>query len=154
MVNQHQKIKWKKKLHQKLILINNHEIQYLAGKSIPFEEGTEYINSNHFCSFDLDLFGRKSLFQNLNRTATFVGKEKLANLLQGKLSNEEIKENQDAIKELSQKIEWRQHLLALAQFSEDHQEKYENLIHWTNKKEKTFTSSIVFISFYCPQPSY
>ncbi|MCJ1806192.1 DNA mismatch repair protein [Flavobacterium covae] len=150
LVNQHQKIKWKKKLHQKLILINNNEIQYLAGKSIPFEEGTEYINSNHFCSFDLDLFGRKSLFQNLNRTATFVGKEKLANLLQGKLSNEEIKENQDAIKELSQKIEWRQHLLALAQFSEDHQEKYENLIHWTNKKEKTFTSSIVFISFLLP----
>ncbi|WP_376777390.1 DNA mismatch repair protein [Flavobacterium covae] len=150
LVNQHQKIKWKKKLHQKLILINNNEIQYLAGKSIPFEEGTEYINSNHFCSFDLDLFGRKSLFQNLNRTATFVGKEKLANLLQGKLSNEEIKENQDAIKELSQKIEWRQHLLALAQFSEDHQEKYENLIHWINKKEKTFTSSIVFISFLLP----
>ncbi|MBF6654279.1 DNA mismatch repair protein [Flavobacterium columnare] len=150
LVNQHQKIKWNKKLYQKLILINNHEIQYLEGKDIPFEEGTEYIDSNHFCSFDLDLFGRKSLFQNLNRTATFVGKEKLANLLQGKLSNKEIKDNQEAIKELSQKIEWRQQLLALASFGEDNQEKYEKLIHWADTKEKPFRPSIIFVSYLLP----
>jgi hypothetical protein len=46
-------------------------------------------------------------FQNLNRTATFIGKKNLEQLLT--LSpNQEIIDNQTAVKELSGKLDWRQ----------------------------------------------
>ncbi len=44
-----------------------------------------------------NFFGKDSLFQNINRTATYIGKSKLAILLQSHLSNNDIVQNQKAI---------------------------------------------------------
>ena len=54
------------------------ELSALADNYEPFEDGKEFTNPAHRYSFDLDLFGRHSLFQALNRTCTSFGKEKLA----------------------------------------------------------------------------
>ena len=77
----HEKISWNKKIKKHLISINKDEIIYLNKEEIPFEDGVEYIDVKHFYSFDLDLFGKNSLYQNLNRTATYIGSEKLSQLL-------------------------------------------------------------------------
>jgi hypothetical protein len=55
----------------------------------------------------LDIFGTFP-FQNLNRTATFIGKKKLAEQLLTLSPNQEIIDNQTAVKELSGKLDWRQ----------------------------------------------
>lgn len=143
----HEKISWNKKIKKQLISINNEEITYLKRENIPFENGTEYINIKHFYSFDLDLFGENSLFQNLNRTATYIGKKKLSELLLKLLNNEEIKLNQEAIKELSKKIEWRQCLLSFARVTKDNKNNYQDLISWSEtKQEKTHKFlNIIFI---------
>src|SRR5690606_1262839 len=60
-----------------------------------------------FYSLDIDLFGRGSFFQFINRTTIQEGTLELANAL--KANNvEDIISRQEAIKELSSKPEWRQ----------------------------------------------
>ena len=53
----------------------------------------------------MDIFGDHSLFQNLNRTATFIGNKTLAKQLLQLASTEIILDNQEAIKELSGKLD-------------------------------------------------
>lgn len=50
------------------------ELQALSGDYSSFEDGKEYVNPEHPYSFDLDIFGRRSLFQSINRTCTFSEK--------------------------------------------------------------------------------
>lgn len=61
------------------------ELQALSGDYSSFEDGKEYVNPEHPYSFDLDIFGRRSLFQSINRTCTFFGKARLAKWLQNHL---------------------------------------------------------------------
>lgn len=143
----HGQVLWKKNLAKQLISINQDEVSYLKGENIPFDDGTEYIDTTHLYSYDLDLFGVNSLFHNLNRTATYIGREKLANLLLSLLNSEEIKHNQEAIKELSKKIIWRQNLLALARIIKDTKESYQKIIDWSESKQAKTSkiSKIIFI---------
>ncbi|WP_136669103.1 DNA mismatch repair protein [Flavobacterium sp. H122] len=150
LIRFHEQIKRRKDIQEKLIAVNEDEISYLNGESIPFENGHEFINHNHFCSFDLDFFDKKSLFQNLNRTATFLGKEKLANILLKKLSNSDIRTNQKAVKELAEKIEWRQYFLALARLSEDTKEKHNNLVNWADEQENNLPKALIIVSYLLP----
>lgn len=78
-----------------------------------FQNGKEFLDTEHFFSYDLDLFGAGSLFQFLNRTSTVGGRQKLANCLISPSKNKaEIEQRQNAILELSEMPEWRLHFLA------------------------------------------
>ena len=100
----------KTKLHiESLIDINNNEIYALNYDYNNFEAGSEYIETTHPYSFDLDIFGEGSLFQFLNRTSTQTGKDKLALWLSTpELNPENITSKQDSIRELSGMIDCRQ----------------------------------------------
>lgn len=64
--------------------------------------GGEYVNPRHEYSYDLDLFGQRSIFTLLNSTATKGGERLLAgSLVKPELSTEEILRRQEAIKELA-----------------------------------------------------
>ena len=68
--------------------------------------------SHPYCS-DLDIFGKNSLFRNINRCQTLFGIECLKNYLQNPLlSTKIIYQRQNAIKELSTKIGWCVNFLA------------------------------------------
>lgn len=146
LIKIHKKISWNRKINKQLISITDDEIIYLKGEKIPFENGSEYVDFKHFYSFDLDFFGANSLFQNLNRTATYIGSKKLSELLLTLLKNDEIKSNQQAIMELSKKIEWRQYLLSLAKITKDNKDNYQKLIDWTEAKQEKISNvlNIVF----------
>ena len=81
LIKFHDRIFWKKNILKSLIKINSDESNYLTGAEIPFKDGSEYINTQHSYSYDLDFFGPRSLFHNLNRTSTYIGGKKLAKLL-------------------------------------------------------------------------
>lgn len=146
----HEKISWNRKIKKHLISINNDEITYLKREGIPFENGSEYADFKHFYSFDLDFFGTNSLFQNLNRTATYIGSKKLSELLLTLLKNDEIKSNQHAISELSKKIEWRQHLLSLAKITKDNKDNYQKLIDWTEAKQEKISKALNIVFHITP----
>jgi DNA mismatch repair ATPase MutS len=106
-------IKREKAIIDTKIKINLTEINVLQRKFHHLETGNEFIDSKHFYSNDIDLFGIGSFFQYINRSATNDGKKKLAELLTAN-KTDIILEKQKAIDELSKKIEWRQHFTALA----------------------------------------
>jgi len=97
----------------KLININENELQFLSGNYFVFEDGAEHIPKEHAYANDLDIFGRASLFQYLNRTTSEPGSKQLAEYLKSPASISEITERQKAIKELSTKTNWIQNLQAV-----------------------------------------
>ncbi len=92
-----------------LVKINKNEISCLKTRhSDLFYNGEEYADQNHAYSSDLDIFGPHSLFQLMNRSVTKIGNNILANWLSKHSTNKEITNRQNAVKELSSKIDWRQ----------------------------------------------
>ena len=102
-----------KKLLITKIKINETEIRVLEGNFSFLKTGEEFIDPTHGYSNDIDLFGRGSFFQYINRTSTKQGAKELAKTITENhiLS---IDKKQEVLKELSQKVAWRQHFSALA----------------------------------------
>ncbi|MEO0471845.1 MAG: hypothetical protein AAF206_19625 [Bacteroidota bacterium] len=105
LVKQHVEVAAKRAHLQRLIGIAELEQKALAGDRSDFSDGKSFINSQHAYSFDLDIFGRASIFQAINRTATVKGKEKLAAWLQAPFQDQSsILRQQEAIQDWSQQL--------------------------------------------------
>ncbi|SHH03688.1 MutS domain V [Flavobacterium fluvii] len=146
----HSILAFKKQLTSTLLTINKNEISYLKREKIPFENGVEFNDFHHPYAYDLDIFGEHSLFQNLNRTATFIGKKTLANQLLTLNSNEAILENQEAVTELKTKIDWRQEFLALATICQDSKSAFDSLLRWNTIKKSPLSKVLLTLSFVMP----
>jgi len=93
------------------IEINKHEIGAIGGDFSAFDPGLEFCNENHPYTGHLDIFGKGSLFQCINRSTTLYGKRRLAEFLNHACQfRNGIPSRQEAIKELSRKIDFRQEL--------------------------------------------
>lgn len=146
----HSKLSFKRELTKAILKINEDEISYLKREKLPFENGIEFNDFHHPYAYDLDIFGEHSLFQNLNRTAVFIGKKTLAEKLLRLSSNEVILENQAAIDELKTKIDWRQDFEALAIVSTDSKSFYDSLIHWISFKNNSLSKVLISLSIIFP----
>ncbi len=113
LIKRHDRLKKLQRYHTALIEINRTELDVLNGNFYELPEGNEYKDPDHFYSQDIDLFGRGSFFQYLNRTALESGSVRLAEILTEN-ECEGINEKQKAIKELKDLPEWRQQFSALA----------------------------------------
>ena len=101
-----------------LLKVYQDEIKAWEGDFSPFETGDFYQNPQHSYSFDLDVFGKSSLFNRICRTITSGGSEALARNLtrETPLSLEDIKRRRDLQKELAGEGEnWRMEFLALGE---------------------------------------
>ncbi len=79
-----------------------------------FPGGKRFIDPHHPYSYDLDVFGEGSLFQYLNRCATRLGENKLAeDLTKLKYDKHSIQLRQEAIRELGSRIDFRQQCWAI-----------------------------------------
>lgn len=146
----HSQLSFQKLLAETLLKINQNEIAFLKREKTPFENGDEFIDFHHPYAYDLDIFGDHSLFQNLNRTASFIGKKTLAELLLNTLPQREILENQEAVKELKSKIDWRQEFQALSIIGEDSKQSYEAIKHWTSFKNNSLPKVLIALSIILP----
>lgn len=115
-------------------------IRYMEGDFSRFDDGTRYENPSHQYSFDMDIFGKGSLYNRLCRNVTTGGADRLAGILdsaacrsyaadrfvasQDKPSSlcgtsvpalpSEIDRRQKAISELAEMEEWRTDFLSAA----------------------------------------
>jgi hypothetical protein len=135
---------------QTLVEINTNEINFLEHRTLLFEDGNEYHDLAHPYAFDLDIFGKKSLFQYLNRTATHIGKTYLAGSLQSILLNDLIVNKQAAIKELTAKLTWRQEILAHAKIANDSKSVYTNIVDWSLGPRKNVSLFLRIVAFVSP----
>ncbi|HLW32704.1 MAG TPA: hypothetical protein VKX40_10615 [Aequorivita sp.] len=113
VVTRHNRLKYERDLTNTLIAQNETELQVLNRNFHHLPSGEKYKNPLHFYSQDIDLFGRGSFFQYMNRTALDSGSDLLAKILTAN-SIQDIAINQEAIKEISHKPEWRQQFSAIA----------------------------------------
>jgi DNA mismatch repair ATPase MutS len=113
MVSRHSDLQYKSDKLKALLKINSTEIQVLAHDFHQLSDGSEYKDSNHHFSHDIDLFGRGSFYQYANRTVLKQGSGFFSSML---LENsiKDITEKQDAIKDLAIMPEWRQNFSAIA----------------------------------------
>jgi len=150
LMRMHSKLQFQRKMTETLSDINKNELSYLEKVAIPFENGAEFNDFYHPYAYDLDIFGTHSLFQNLNRTATYIGKKTLAKQCLTLLANDKILRNQEAIKELANKLDWRQEFLALAKISQDDATSYVTLLKWSKFESVPLTKTTIWISFLAP----
>lgn len=133
-----------------LVAINQDEITHLERKGNNFDNGEEYIDFKHPYSYDLDIFGQNSLFQYINRTETYKGKEKLANMLLSTLPQDSILQNQEAVKELADKPEWRQEVQVLGRMKKDSATTYSKLMEWGSGIGKGITKVNYVLAIIAP----
>jgi DNA mismatch repair ATPase MutS len=134
-----------------LIKINENEIAVLEQKASFFDAGTNYLNDDNYLA-DLDIFGIRSLFHQLNRTTTQIGRERLAALLIHPLSNvDEIKQQQVAVAELAEKTDLRHIFTAIGLKTESHNPDYESIMHWLESPDFFTTSRLItFLKYLAP----
>ncbi len=113
MVHRHSDLSYTKNKLQKLIALNQLELAVFDGEFSQLATGKEFIDPAHEYSHDIDLFGDRSFFQYTNRTTTVAGKNKLASILRSN-NIKQIRQKQNAIKNISKLAEWRQEFSAIA----------------------------------------
>jgi hypothetical protein len=100
------------------------EIDSLETRANIYNDGSVWADDLHPYSSDLDIFGKGSLFELLNRCATALGNAKLADWLGKRSSAHIIRERQSAVEELASKQDWKYNFQAVLLFSkhskEDH----------------------------------
>ena len=117
-----------------LININEKGIKRLGGEFKKFKDnGSEYLDDGHSFINDLDVFGNNSIFQYINSTVTKGGREELAKLLKREkvLGSNEIKERQEAIRELGEKAVWRQKIIVEGNLKKSQNMDLDSLIKWS-----------------------
>lgn len=107
LLSKYTNIKQERLLKLALVDINKTELQIAEGHFHDRNDGLQYQDPLHFYSLDIDLFGRGSFFQFINRTVINEGSKNLADALKAN-HIDGIQERQRAIKELAQNPEWRQ----------------------------------------------
>ncbi len=131
-------VKWnvglEKQLKRNLVLLQliDDELKALQFEYLHFPDGREFLDINHPFSYDLDLFGEGSLFQFLNRTATYSGGRLLAGwLLNPPLSGREIRQRQEAVRELSAMPGWMLNFRTEGNLLRESADEHRSLLAWT-----------------------
>lgn len=126
----HQDIQRQEEHHRRLAAVNRWEAGVLDHEYAAFQNGAEFADAGHPYSLDLDLFGEYSIFQYLNRAGAALGRARLAAWLQAPADADAIRRRQQAIAELKDKLDWRQHFQAYGAETEDSPEHIGLLRRW------------------------
>ncbi|OUR93187.1 DNA mismatch repair protein MutS [Flavobacteriales bacterium 34_180_T64] len=143
LLSKHSDTKSRRDLFLALVKINTEEIDIASGKFHDRDSGTQFQDPTHFYSLDIDLYGRGSFFQFINRTTISEGTQKLANELMAN-NIEGIVQRQEAIKELSSKSKWRQYYSATSSLISV-ETKAQKIIDWLHSHQPFISKQLVWI---------
>ncbi len=119
-----------------LIDINKKELAALDFQFSTFSEGNNLKPSLHDYANDLDIFGRASLYQYINRTTSEQGNQTLADWLLSPASIDEIESRQEAAKELREQMEWRQQFQANGINDQLTLKTEKNILNWLGEEDR------------------
>ncbi|MBI6872301.1 DNA mismatch repair protein [Clostridium aciditolerans] len=142
LLNKHSRIRYNKKCSTLMCKINESSLKRLKGEWKSFEDdGSDFLKDDHNYSKDLDIFGKGSLFQYINTASTYLGREKIKYMLTAPNYNiEEIYDRQEAVKELSDNLGWRQRFMAEGKIATEEKKNPELLFKWGKEKNNLFSS--------------
>lgn len=133
LVKYHNKLFYKKEYLEKKKEINEQELEAMEYNISSFDGGEEFIDSTHLYTYDLDVFGERSLFQAINRTSTHLGKNKLADWFNKHLEDKsDINKRQEAVRELAPELKFRQRFRTLGLLYEGEIADKEEITRWAH----------------------
>ncbi|MCH2223491.1 MAG: DNA mismatch repair protein MutS [Crocinitomicaceae bacterium] len=103
----------RKRYFEALKKVNQTEINALDKNYEGISDGAEFLQSDHYFNQDIDLYGPGTIFQVINRTETVRGEQLLSSWMNSN-NISSIVSRQEGIKEIGEKIDWRQHYKATA----------------------------------------
>ncbi len=125
---------------QHLLQINLDELKALNHEFGHFQDGQQYLPKDHFYAADLDIFGKASLFQYINRTTSDMGGARLATWLLNPADTTTLLNRQEAIKELSAQPEWGQEFQALGREKSIRIQTQHKVLDWLQQPESFFSN--------------
>lgn len=97
--------------------VNENEVDSIINRSNIYDNGKGFADEKHGYTADLDIFGKASLFQMINRAATAPGKLLLAGWVSAPAAKAIILNRQESLKELSLKNTWKLDFQAMLLFA-------------------------------------
>lgn len=145
LVHKHNRITENLGYIKSLININDKSLKRLSSAWKDFSDtGNEFKDSTHPFSEDLDIFGKGSLFQWINTTNTFTGRNRLAQFVAEPLNNKnQIISRQEAVTDLAENIAWRQKFEAEAMIVRQKSHNPAALFSWAAVENPFYTRSWV-----------
>jgi hypothetical protein len=101
-VNLRQEIRYR----EQLLALLEKEFSYLGHRYADMPDGSAFADPSHPYAEDLDIFGRASLYQYINRTASEQGSTLLASWLKHPATAQEIAARQSAVRSLGMMPDW------------------------------------------------
>ncbi|AQS11393.1 DNA mismatch repair protein MutS [Clostridium saccharobutylicum] len=143
LIIKHDKEIKKRKYSIALKDINEKAIKKLDGQWKSFDDdGSEFKNEEHSYSNDLDIFGKGSLFQWINSSKTFMGRQNLKGRLTNPLKTSlDITKIQQSLQELATELEWRQMFEAEGMISSNECINPEELYKWSKDRNELYTKT-------------
>ncbi len=151
LVKRHNKVAYDRDQAKYIKQINEQELQILKGDLGGLREGAEFIDKTHPYAYDLDVFGRNSLYQLVNRSSTPSGAKILANWLKNPVKKDKVAARQEAVKELREAVDWRQEFQASGMHEADEKQDVNALVKWLEEPPRVMNDSIIkAVSFILP----
>ncbi len=144
----HQRFQKDQKHNANLSLINKNEEAAMNDDHRSFDGGEEFVSADHPYAYDLDIFGDHSVFQLCNRTVTYIGKERLSQILSVTADKNTILERQVAITELADKIDWRQNFQSYGSEIDDQPAHLRILKDWLTDEPFIINNKLITILRY------
>jgi len=123
--------KGERELLRQLLKLNEKELACLDHDFQKLPDGSEYADTSHRWSHDLDIFGKGSLFQYLNRSSTLKGSNILAEILTSEPGEAEtIRDRQKITIDLKDRIDFRQYFTATGELVKETAEDLKDISRW------------------------
>jgi hypothetical protein len=117
---------------ESLLQINKDEIDYISGAYLHQDTGECLEPHEHPYSKDLDLFGKSSLFQYINRASSDQGHQMLASNLLQAIPKNELKARNIAVNELKILQTWRQYFQRFGKMAALNLKSEQRLMNWVH----------------------
>ncbi len=122
-------------LNRGIRALNQKEISCLKHEFMDYADGREFADPAHPWSHDLDIFGRGSLYQYLNRTSTLKGRALLAEALTTEPAGPEaIKKRQQLLGDLKKRIDFRQTFTARGEMFSENEDDLPGIEKWLSSE--------------------
>jgi DNA mismatch repair ATPase MutS len=121
--------------YRQLSLLNEKELACLNHDFHTLPDGSDFADTSHPWSHDLDIFGTGSLYQYLNRSCTRKGSALLAGMLTSEAgSPEKIRDRQKMITDLKDRMDFRQNFTATGELVKEKAGDLSDISRWLNSK--------------------
>ena len=136
----------KRSYNRDLSAVYLNELDSIQKRTNIYNDGSVWSDDLHPYTSDLDIFGKGSLFELLNRCATALGNAKLAGWLMKRSQAAMLNERQHAVEELASKQDWKHNFQAVLLFSKNSKvDQVQQLFHYLST---AFESGSAFVRFY------